>query len=103
MFLKPTHSEEVGEIIASLKNKATLDTKITALKSAGKSTSFTGTIATLVNNSFMQGCFPEALKTARVVPIHKGGTKSDVANYRPISLLSTFSKIYEKLMHTRLI
>ena len=103
MFLEPTHSEEVGEIIASLKNKATLDTKITALKSAGKSTSFTGTIATLVNNSFMQGCFPEALKTARVVPIHKGGTKSDVANYRPISLLSTFSKIYEKLMHTRLI
>ena len=40
---------------------------------------------------------------AKVTPIHKGGCKLEVANYRPISLLSSFSKIYEKLMHSRLL
>ena len=48
------------------------------------------------------GIFPQILKTAKVVPIHKSGSKSDVSNYRPISLLSTFSKIYEKIMYSRL-
>ena len=103
MFLTPTHDEEVGEIITNLKNKATLDTKISSLKLATRFPSFTCVIASLVNNSFTQGVYPQALKTARVVPIHKGGSKSEVSNYRPISLLSSFSKIYEKLMHARLI
>ena len=40
---------------------------------------------------------------AKVTPIHKGGCKLEVANYRPISLLSAFSKIYEKLMHSRVL
>ena len=48
-----------------------------------------------------QGIFPSKLKIATVVPIHKGGKKTDIANYRPISLLSAFSKIYEKIMHAR--
>ena len=42
------------------------------------------------------------MKLARVTPIHKEGSKTNVENYRPISLLNSFSKIYEKLMHTRL-
>ena len=50
-----------------------------------------------------RGYFPETLKMAKVTPIHKGGCKLEVANYRPISLLSSFSKIYEKLMHSRLL
>ena len=43
----------------------------------------------------------KSLKTAKLVPIHKEGCKTDVSNYRPISLLSCFSKIYEKIMHNR--
>ena len=42
------------------------------------------------------------MKVARVIPIFKEGSKADVSNYRPISLLNTFSKIYEKLMYTRI-
>lgn len=38
------------------------------------------------------------MKHATVIPIHKRGSKDDVNNYRPISLLSVFSKIFEKLM-----
>ena len=40
------------------------------------------------NKSIDQGSIPDFLKTAAVVPIHKGGSKSDPANYRPVSLTS---------------
>ena len=73
------------------------------MKIANCDFAFTHTLAYVINSSFSQGIFPSSLKKARVVPIHKGGTKIDVANYRPISLLSSFSKIYEKLMHIRVL
>lgn len=60
-------------------------------------------LAHLINLSFREGIFPEALKFAVVVPIYKKGDKRAAENYRPISLLSIFSKIYEKLMKVRLL
>ena len=51
----------------------------------------------LVNQCFEFGTFPDILKTAKVTPLHKKDSKLDFCNYRPISLLSVFSKIYEKL------
>ena len=56
----------------------------------------------LINKSFNEGVFPQQLKTARVVPIFKKGSKTEVGNYRPISLLSSISKIFEKLMYNRI-
>ena len=47
------------------------------------------------------GIFPDKMKRAKVVPIHKSGSKMEISNYRPISLLPIFSKILEKLMHSR--
>ena len=102
MFLKPVYSGEIFNIIKNLKNKATLDTKVTALKIANLDINFTEALAKIITASFEQGIFPQSLKLARVVPVHKGGSKAEVANYRPISLLSSFSKIYEKLMHRRI-
>ena len=99
--LQTVDSGEIHDIIKKLKNKSTLDTKIEPLKIANKSFAFTEALANVVNSSFEQGIFPQALKSARVVPIHKEGPKTDVTNYRPISLLGAFSKIYEKLMHNR--
>ena len=43
------------------------------------------------------------MKTIKVIPIHKKDSKLEVSNYRPISLLSNIDKIFEKLMHSRLI
>ena len=56
----------------------------------------------LINESFTSGKFPDLFKIVKVIPIHKGGSTQDMNNYRPISLLSIFDKIIEKLMHKRL-
>ena len=59
---------------------------------------FSEWLSKFVNLSFEQGIFPDLLKTAEVTPLHKKESKLDHINYRPISLLSVFSKIYEKLI-----
>ena len=88
IYIKPVCSSEIFHIIKSMKNKATLDTKISPLKIANTDFKFTDALAKVINASFSQGVFPQTLKTARVVPIFKNGAKTDVSNYRPISLLS---------------
>ena len=55
----------------------------------------------IYNKSFQLGKFPSKMKTAKIIPIHKGDSKMVASNYRPISLLPIFSKVFEKLMHTR--
>ena len=54
------------------------------------------TLLEIINLSLINGKFPESLKLAKIKPIHKGGTKSDPSNYRPISVLPVLSKIVEK-------
>ena len=56
-----------------------------------------------IEASFEQGIFPESLKLVHVEPIQMEGSRTDVSNYRPISLLAIFSKIFEKVMHKRLL
>ena len=55
----------------------------------------------LFNLSFSSGSFPSILKTAKLVPVFKHGSKLDYCNYRPISLLSNVEKILEKFMCKR--
>ena len=56
----------------------------------------------LFNESIFNGKFPDKLKTGRVIPLHKSGTTTSLKNYRPITTLSVFSKIFEKLVHNRM-
>jgi hypothetical protein len=49
------------------------------------------------------GIYPERLKYAKITPLHKQGERMDIANYRSISILPSFSKIFEKLIYIRLI
>jgi hypothetical protein len=57
----------------------------------------------IFNLSLAQGIFPDKLKTCRVIPVFKAGDQLDVDNYRPISLLSSVSKILEKIVADKLI
>jgi len=56
----------------------------------------------IFNLSFSTGIVPDSLKIAKVIPVFKTGDQSLLQNYRPISLLSLFHKILEKLMANRL-
>ena len=70
------------------------------MKIANEHISFT--FSDICNTSFNEGIFPDKNKLAKVVPIHKDGSTKEINNYRPISLLSIFSKIMEKIVAVRL-
>ena len=56
----------------------------------------------ILNLSILQGVFPSELKTARVIPIYKGDNNMIISNYRPVSVLTVFSKIFERILYNRL-
>ena len=60
-------------------------------------------LAHIFNLSLKKGIFPSALKLSRVVPIHKAGKTDLCDNYRPIALLSSISKILEKIVSLKLV
>lgn len=60
-------------------------------------------LAAIINSSFCSGTFPELLKTSKIIPLYKKGPTEKVESYRPISLVSTFSKIIEKIVSERLV
>ena len=55
----------------------------------------------IFSESIDLGIFPENMKIAKVTPIFKSGKKEFLTNYRPISVLSYFSKILERIMYNR--
>jgi hypothetical protein len=57
----------------------------------------------VINISLEKGIFSNNLQTAKVIPLFKAGDVDIFTNYRPISILSSFSKIYEKVMYNRLV
>ena len=53
-------------------------------------------LATIFNNCIEYGVFPDLMKFSKVIPIFKSGSTSDLNNFRPVSILPSFSKIFEK-------
>ena len=60
------------------------------------------TLSTIFNFCSNDGIFPAVLKVAKITPVHKSESKSKLTNYRPISILTPFSKNFEKLICKRL-
>ena len=56
----------------------------------------------LFNHHTEIGTYPDAIKTAKVIPVHKSGDKLTCSNFRPISLITPFSKIFEKCIYKQL-
>ena len=103
MFLYPVTIEEVSNIVNKMDlTKAVGLDKISGIDLKASLPVLLPVLVELINNSFTDGVFPDCLKLARVIPIFKSGNKSDVDNYRPISILSIFSKIFEKAYFDRL-
>ena len=59
-------------------------------------------LSVIINQMFTTGIFPDSLKVAKIIPIFKSGDSNELSNYRPISLLTSFSKIFEKVIHKQL-
>lgn len=62
----------------------------------------TKSITFVVRQSLLTGKFPSLWKQAKVNPLHKGGAKEEINNYRPISILPTLSKLLEKFIQKHL-
>lgn len=60
-------------------------------------------LAHIFNKSIYNGTFPDSMKIAEVIPIFKKDDRKILNNYRPISLLSVFSKIFERVVKSRVI
>ena len=60
-------------------------------------------ITHIINLSLCSGVVPRELKIARVIPIFKTGDRGLFNNYRPVSVLSIFSKLLERVMYNRLL
>lgn len=101
--LDDTTESEIADLIDGLKSTSAvgLDTISSKFLKFFKE-NLKGVIARLINNSLRTGRFPDCLKKARVVPIHKSGSKLMPQNYRGISVLCSLSKIYERVVYKRL-
>ena len=94
--------EEILDIINSLSNKSVGPASIPLRLLKIVADIIVIPLCKIINCSFSTGVFPDVLKVSKIIPLHKGGSTLEVNNFRPISLLSIFDKIIEKLMHKRL-
>lgn len=101
---RPVDEEELGKIISTLKNKSSSghdEVPLKLIKYVGKS--LLKPLVHLINSSLITGIFPNCLKISKVVPIYKKGERHEIGNYRPVSVLPSISKIYERVMYNRLV
>ncbi len=105
LFFNPVDHDELLAIILSLKNKSSVSAfdgisfelvKKIALQ-------IVDVLSYIINLSLSSGSFPSSLKTAVIIPLFKKGDSTLLNNYRPISLLSVFAKILEKVVKRRLL
>jgi len=103
MFINPLNREELLRFMNSLdKKKTSGPDDISPKVICQYADKLVDPLTHIFNLSLNQGVFPTKLKLAKVIPIHKKESHTNPGNYRPISLLSIFSKLLEKVMHTRL-
>ena len=103
-YLEPCTPTEINNIIKDLKPKTSCGYDDISPKIISKSSpEIAMPLCHIANLSMQHGSFPSLMKLAKVIPIYKKGDKNNVINYRPISLLPSFSKILERLIHKRLL
>lgn len=103
IFLSPTDESEVISTIKNLRNSNTRDLHGLSNNLLKKiKTHLAKPLSHLINLSFTSGIFPQVLKESKVIPVFKKGQKGDKNNYRPITITPTLSKVYEKILLSRL-
>lgn len=104
LFVSPVTALEIEQTIDSLAiSKAAGEDGFTAKLIKNNKAFLVPPLVRIYNMSLSQGAVPKKLKVAKVIPVFKKGDPTDPNNYRPISLLSAFDKILEKVVYSRLI
>lgn len=104
MFFEPLTEQETLDIIMKMKNgKASGIDKITIkiVKMIGHL--IAKPLTHILNNCIENAIFPDHFKKAEILPIFKAGNKELTTNYRPISLISNFAKVFEKAIKSRIV
>ena len=100
IYFSPTTASEIEAIIKDFKNDKASDISIYILKKCSSHISLK--LSKFFNNFMEKGVFPEVLKTSKITPIYKKDDPQKFGNYRPVSVLPIFSKIFEKIIYSRL-
>ena len=100
IFVPDVTENDVWNVIAQLKNSSAGWDHFPAIVAKQCINGYITPLTHVINLSLIQGVFPSELKLARVVPIYKNGDRQQITNYRPISVTSFFSKVFEKLCAT---
>ena len=102
LFLSPTCEKEIKKIVSTLPSKASSGhDNISNILLKEIIDQLAHVLVEVFNKSMAMGEFPSIMKLAEVVPLYKGKEHYLENNYRPISLLTTISKILEKIMYHR--
>jgi hypothetical protein len=100
-FFSECTPDEINKVIVALKNSSSGDD--IAVKMLKLGTNYLSVIISrLINICINTGSYPDLLKVAKIIPIHKSDKKCLISNYRPISILSNLNKIFEKVAYQRL-
>ena len=102
MFMPKVSENEVKNIIMSFKNSAAGWDNFPTFVAKQCVDSYISPLTYIINRAISQGIFPSELKIARVIPIFKSGDKQNVSNYRPISILTFFAKVFEKILYNNI-
>jgi len=99
-----TSTGEIEKIVHALpgKNSCGYD-EISARILKASALFISSPLCCIINTSLESGVFPTRLKYSVITPLHKKGSKNIDSNYRPISLLTSFSKIFERIIYIRLL
>lgn len=100
MYLQECSTDEVSKIISDLTNGKASDIPITVIKKA--SPIISPILAHIYNNHMSSGNFPDELKLGKISPVYKKEDRELLQNYRPVSTLPIFGKIFEKIIYCRL-
>ena len=103
IFLDPVHPMEVINVARKLKPKTSSGSDGVSSKLLIQTIDqIVNPMTHIINLSLQTGIFPDELKCAKVIPIYKSGDPCVLNNYRPISLLSSFSKLLERIIYNKI-
>ena len=103
MAIMPIIQNDVINVIRNLKASSPGWDSISAVVVKATYQCFTEPLTHIFNISVMYGVFPSELKLAKVTPLFKANDPMLFSNYRPVSVLPVFSKIFERIMYNQLL